>query len=85
MMTPLNIEVLLHCYTSRAIFSRADAPAVQETIDLFLKENLIEASEDYYSTTERGAALVWLLCSTPLPEQRWVDEDGNVIVARNSR
>ncbi len=79
-MTPLDIEILLHCYGSSGTAPpNADYPAVKDTIEDFLDAALIEGCKDYYSTTERGDALVRVLCSTAFPEEKWVDKDGNII------
>ena len=81
-MTPLQIEVLLHCATSGSPFPRADAPAVVEAIKYFLNNYLIEGSDDYYTTTDRGEALVNLLCQVSFPVKGWVDKDGKLVGER---
>lgn len=79
-MTPLEIEVLLHCYTCPAPHPRIEAPEVVRTIKTFESIGIIEKTwGDCYHTTERGKAMVRLLCSIPFPKQQWVDEHGNVI------
>lgn len=71
-MTPLEIEVLLHCYLSPKPHPRADAPAVQATLAKFIDNGLIEVRTapeyDYYVTTEKGDKLIYRLCSVPWPE-----------------
>ncbi len=70
-MTPLEIEILLHCHRSSGTApSNADSPAVLDAIEFFLNDSLIEGCKDYYSTTERGTAFVRVLCSVALPEQK---------------
>ena len=78
-MTPLEIEVLLHCHTCPTPHPRANAPAVVEALNWFEFERIIEPHEDYYYTTSRGKALVAVLRSVPLPQQQWVDQYGKVI------
>ena len=84
-MTPNDIDVLLHCYTSPEPHPRQDAPAVRESIQWFLTEGLIQPEKDrgVYSTTDRGAAHVRQLCALPWPKPAWVDEQGNIIGERD--
>lgn len=82
MNTPNDIEVLIHCHCSPNVHPRADAPAVIETIERFLNDEIIERSlrnEGTYNTTDKGRA--WLKCilNVPYPTQRWVDSNGNAI------
>ena len=79
-MTPNEIEVLIHCHVSPAIHPRADAPAVAEAINGFVRNGILEQRDgDGYHTTTRGQALMEVLCSTPFPVEAWVDGNGNVI------
>ena len=84
-LTPNDIEFLIHCHVSPDPHPRRFALAVQATITMFLVEGLIElvlypdSPPDTYKTTERGQALMTLLCCTPFPTQRWVDSTGKVI------
>lgn len=81
-MTPLQIEVLLHCATSGSPFPRANTSAVIEAIEYFINNDLIECSEDHYTTTDRGEATVNLLCQVSFPVQQWVDKDGKLVGER---
>lgn len=84
-MTPNAIEILLHCYLTPMPHPRRDAPAVQEAIEAFLVEGLIEAepgSPGGYRTTDRGTAHVKQLCNLPLPEQGWIGANGMAIDLR---
>jgi len=80
-MTPNDIEILIHCHVSSQVHPRYDAPAVRATLEKFEEVGLIEKAEGatYYRTTEMGDAYVRVLCSTPLPTRRWVDQNGNPI------
>ncbi len=90
-MTPLEIEILIHCHVTPAPHPRADALAVREALESFMLNGIIERIDEpilgkviaykppYYKTRGRGRALVTLLCNTPLPSQAWVDKDGKVI------
>jgi len=84
-MTPSDIEILIHCHVSPTPHPRINAPAVAETIKMFVVNGLVEekqlkwSSGTYYSTTNRGKALVSVLCSTPVPIQKWVDQNNKII------
>ena len=79
-MSPSDIDVLLHCYVVPTKHPRADAPAVREAIYRFLQEDLIYQMDDgTYRTTKRGSAHVAQLCSIPFPTQAWVTSQGEII------
>lgn len=80
-MTPNDIEVLIHHHVSPSRHPRYDAPAVRETIDNFVKNDIFYTynGKDEYRTTEKGKVLMHILCSTPFPEVRWVGKDGEII------
>ena len=78
-MTPLEIEVLIHCHACPCPHPRINAPAVWGTIKYFQDQGLIRPVKNYYETTDRGKAMVYLLCNTPFPLQQWVDQYGNII------
>lgn len=59
MLTPNDIEVLIHCYVNPNPHPRSDAPAVQEALVRFLRDGLIYLSPDgYFKTTSAGDALI---------------------------
>lgn len=79
-MTPCEISFLLHCHTAPDIHPRYDSPAIKNAADYFVKNNIIEGmAEGHYQTTSKGAALVGMLCTTPMPTQAWIDGNGEVI------
>ena len=81
-MTPNDIEILIHYHCSRAPFPRINAPASQDAIEMFCKENILkieDAENNVYETTPKGKALVELLCRTEFPRSIFVDKDGNEI------
>ncbi len=84
-MTPNDIEVLIHCYTSGSEHPRISAPAVKESIKEYIEQGMIEKASGFsnnnlvYITTERGAAHIANLCSIPFPEKTWVNSNGEVI------
>lgn len=87
-MTPNEIEMLIHFHTSSAPHPRRNAPAVKSSTAWMLQSDLIrEAPVDdgvdafmHYVTTAKGAAMIQILCDTPLPECRFVDpRNGEVL------
>jgi len=83
-MTPSDINVLLHYHVCPEPHPRLDAPAIQETIAEFvtagiLKPGVHPSKDGSYITTGRGNALVQMLCSTPFPVQKWVDQNNKII------
>ena len=82
-MTPNDLEVLIHCHVSPTAHPRIDAPAVKEALDMLEKNGLIilhKGGDNIYSTTDKGNAFMQVLCSMPLPEQKWVDAFGKIII-----
>lgn len=80
-MSPNEIAVLLHCYTTPEVHPRIDAPAVIHAISMFLGCELISQPDgfDWYVTTDKGRALVKVLCNVKFPTQVWTDDNGNII------
>ena len=78
-MTPYEIKLLIHFHTTPAMPDSIAAPIYQPTVDSFIENGLIEEADGLYQTTERGAAHVEQLCTTPWPGQRWVNQAGEII------
>ncbi len=83
-MTPNNIEVLLHFYTTSAPHPRRDAQAVINATQLLLEFKCIEPSpgpseRNCYRTTPLGAAWVRALCNVEMPTVTYVDSAGNIL------
>lgn len=73
-LTPVSIEILLHIYCRWEPLPRQHAPATLAALKMFERFDVI-AVEDRpsgYTVTNKGAALVQMLCSSPLPESRAV-------------
>ena len=79
-MTPSDIEILIHCHVCPEPHPRSHAPAVQQSIEQFVIDDILKPKDNSYITTARGDALVRMLCNTELPQQAWIDKDGNVIL-----
>lgn len=79
-MSPFEIKILLHIYTTPAEFplSERSVPLHRETTSRFMDDGLITASgvccqdEHPFKLTERGRVYLDAMMSLPLPEQRWV-------------
>jgi hypothetical protein len=81
-MTPLKIEILLHYYCSPEEYREGDlsAPAVEEAIEWFLDNGLLELADHRdkekcggsFRATDRAKALIEAWCNTPLPVSVWV-------------
>lgn len=82
-MTTNDIEVLLHYYVSDEPHPKKDTELVKNSLKYFYYEgcivNSVFGKEGSLVTTEKGKALVKILCATPMPVQVWVDAAGKVI------
>lgn len=80
-MSPSDIEVLIwyHCRPEK--HPRCSAPAVIAARQQFLKEGMIEKTEEdgVYQTTDKGRAHIVKLCDLPLPTRVCVDAQGRLI------
>lgn len=80
-MTPLHIGLLLHHHCHCEPYSEhdprhAESSAVSEYRKHLILEDLLTVdaqSGSGYMTTERGKALVQMLCDTPYPISEWVN------------
>ncbi len=72
-MTPNDIDVLLHYYTTPGPHPRVAAPAVQSSIQMFIEAGLLQLTKPaQLEVTEGGTLLVKQLCATKLPVRKWV-------------
>lgn len=79
-MTPNEIEILIHCHTSPSAHPRMDAPAVEEAHICLAANGLIEQrNQNNYHTTDRGKAHIEVLCRTPWPIRKYVNQLDEVI------
>jgi len=86
-MSPLQIHVLLHYYARTDVYPE-HSNSVEEAVTIFLKEEILTLREEacrhvdiksLYRTTDRGKALVTLLCHIEFPTSCWLDHGGNKI------
>lgn len=79
-MTPLHIDLLLHCHTTPDRYPRLGAPAVDQYLLELEADGLIEMRQDgIWRTTARGMAHVSQLCNLPFPTLQWISADGSLI------
>jgi hypothetical protein len=77
MMTPLQLEILIHYSYSAVDYRDGDfsAPAVREAIDAFRDQSaLLTKSENFgqsYTLSERGRVYIHHLLNQPLPIRTW--------------
>ena len=82
-LSPAFIELLIHINAYPRPLDNPDAPVTKEGLCLMLHHSLIKEDPGRpsgYWTTERGRALIDMLCSTPLPEKRYVDPRTSSII-----
>jgi hypothetical protein len=76
-MSPLFIKMLLHFCATPAPWTDM-SPAAVDCFSAMLRDGLVKDLRGAPGgmagqTTDRGKALVQMLCATPFPEQRWFD------------
>ena len=80
-LTPNDIEVLIHCYCCHAPHPRIEAPAVRESLLMWLDNAFIEQLSGTeitatFRTTPKGTAMIKALCRTPEPRCVYLDSEG---------
>jgi len=84
-LTPCEIEVLLHCYSCGVIHPRIHAPAIQQAINKFFDLECIKVIQDekgelsHHETTTLGDAWVKSIMSVKMPKTTYMDEHGTII------
>ena len=77
MTTPNDIDVMLHYHVSPHPHERVHAPAVQEAINMFVKNGMLRPSKDNggsgFCVTTKGQVWIDMLLATPFPVERFVD------------
>lgn len=94
-MTPNDLEILIHYYTSSKPHPRLSAPAVKASIEEFLAFGILKLREDIsagthaditklgmYRLTDKGRAWLSMILKTPYPKQVWIDQSGDIIKER---
>lgn len=73
MLTPCQLEVLMHYYVSGHDHPRKEAPAVAEAITMFMQEGMLKFANDgvHITTTDKGSFWLEHLLSIPFPVKRF--------------
>lgn len=79
-MTPLQIEILLHYYTSPGDYKNLDAPSVTDAIVGFLNAGILTEApkgdkQSYYGNRGMLQVYVEALCSVKLPTMKYIIEE----------
>ena len=76
MLSPLEVEILLHYQTCASDFRDLDAPAIKSAIQDFVQMGLLYKStfghKKYIANDEALSKYVEAICSVPLPKRKWV-------------
>ena len=79
-MTPFEINLLLHIYTTPNPPNNLDLPLTKDTLLSFMENGLIiNEGDNLYTVTKRGSAHVNQLCQLPYPVLVWADKNGDII------
>lgn len=74
---PGQIDLLIHCYATVAAYPYLGAPATTDWINQFLEEGILvpDTRPHVYRVTDKGTAWLFMMLSTPYPEQKsiWFD------------
>ena len=74
-MTANDVDVLIHYYVCASDHPRVNAPAVRESINMFLNDKIFEeVGEGAYQTTLKGNAFVRRILDVKYPELKWTYE-----------
>lgn len=78
---PAHIEFLLWCHSRAEPYPKQGLEIFEALTTRLLNGGIIEPSPMFgvFKTTDKGAAWIALLCSTPEPKVAFVDEQGRVI------
>lgn len=79
-MTPLHIQILLHHHCTPTPFPQAGSPAGKNFTKELIARGLLDCDDEKpgrIRTTNKGKALVAMLCKTPDPVEAWLDPRTN--------
>jgi len=77
MLTPNELEILIHYYICSEKHPRFDAPAVREAIDMFIGLDVLKRVTNQYYLTRRGKVWLRMILETPCPELIFIDPRTN--------
>ena len=74
MLTPNELEILIHYYICSEKHPRFDAPAVREAIDMFMACDVMRYLPDgQIRVTKRGRIWMGMILKTPIPTWIFID------------
>lgn len=81
MLTPNDIDVLIHCRTTPEPHPYLHTPAGQESHRKLERNGVIyfDTKAGWFRTTAKGDAHVRQICALPFPTTAFIDAAGNVI------
>ena len=82
MITPNDLEILIHYFVSANPHPRETASAVSNAITRYINDGIFEINMTHrsgYEVTDKGKAWLKTILAVPYPKKVWVDRDGNVI------
>lgn len=79
MLTPTELDILVHFYVSAWPHPRCADLAVKEAIEAFIDDGVMHDINGVPTVTEKGDAWLQEILSTPQPRQAWVNGAGKVI------
>ena len=71
--TPVELVVLLRCHYEADGPSNNDSPAVAKALSRWEGLGCVRYEDYHWEITQKGRAMVGMICQTPLPEQVWAD------------
>ena len=79
-MTPLEINLMLHCYYSPADDETRYSSAGRSGMQHLESNGLIEHNDGAWQATKRGQAYVEMLTRVPFPVAGWVNPDTKELI-----
>jgi len=77
MLTPNELEILIHYHVCNLQHPRFDAPAVQEAINKFIGLDVLKRVTNQYYLTRKGKVWMYMILETPCPEPIFTDPRTN--------
>lgn len=68
-VSPSNLELLLHCHVSPEQHPRLEAKAIKGGLEYLQGHGMIERYDRTWTTTEKGKFYIEYILSIPFPEQ----------------
>ena len=78
-MTPIKLDILLHCHISPTAHPQYDSPAFRVELQNLMEEDIVRSTskENIFALTQKGEAWLRLILETPMPILQWIDPRNN--------